>query len=84
MAFVDGSGVNTSTAALVQICQQGDANSVQLRAAAFKTLGQIHRDGNVSPAVKAVIEEGSQSSEVEIQRSASRARGAIGPSVFRD
>ncbi|MGA1202455.1 MAG: HEAT repeat domain-containing protein [Planctomycetota bacterium] len=77
-------GIDGASAALVQICQQGDANSVQLRAAAFKTLGQIHRDGNVSPAVKAVIEEGSQSSEVEIQRSASRARGAIGPSVFRD
>ncbi len=75
--------VERASAALVRICQEGDSNSVELRAAAFQSLGQIHRGGEVTPAVRAALEEGSESDEVLLQRAASRAKGTIGPAMQR-
>ena len=74
-------GIARASNALVRICQEGDANSVALRAAAYEPLGQIHRGGSITPSVRAVLAEGAQLSDVQLQRAASRAMGTIGPAI---
>lgn len=72
-------GVEGAGSALVRICQEGDANSVALRIAAYNSLGSIYRGkGTADTALTGVLKGAADSSEVQLQLAAARAIGMIG------
>ncbi len=78
-------GILRAGPALVRICQEGEANSLDLRVAALQTIGDIHRGGaQIEPALIAVLDAAVESSEVQLQRAASRAKGMIAPGIYRE